>query len=360
MAEEQDDAEKTEEPTSKKMEEALKSGNVVSSKEVSSFVMLLFLTLLIWLASPSIFREAFFKLSSYIARPHDMGGNYMASDIIELIFSISKELLAIALIPFSLSVLASISGNFIQRGFILSPEAIKIDASKLSPLKGLARIFSIRSLVEFIKGIIKVIIIGVAVYLAVKPELAQIYNIYQASFAGILALIFHLVLKMLITVCIIMGIIAVVDFFYQKYEHIKGLKMTKQEVKDEMKQLEGNPEIKARLRKIRQERAKQRIATAVPKANVVITNPSHYAIALLYNEDEMPAPKVVAKGVDEVAGRIRELAKQHMVPIMRNPPLARSLYQTCDVDEFIPANQYRAVAQIFAELEKMQQKRKRA
>ncbi|MCE2992481.1 MAG: flagellar biosynthesis protein FlhB [Candidatus Jidaibacter sp.] len=352
MAEEQDDSQKTEEPTQKRIEDAIKKGKVVYSKEVTSFVMLSLLTALIAFVLPSLSRKITFNLSSYIANSYNFQRDYTGSDILPIVFSASGDLFIFAIIPFIVAIVGIVLGNFLQNGFISSPEAIIPDLSKISPIAGFKRIFSLKSVVELLKGVVKISIIGCTAYYAVYSEIQFINFIHDVSVADMMAILLKISIKMMIAICVLQGAIAALDYLYERHTYLKNLKMTKQEVKDELKQNDGDPEIKAKIRSIRIQRSRQRITSAMPKADLVITNPVHFAVALSYDPESMHAPKLVAKGQDKMALRIKEIAKELDITIVENPPLARAIYNNVDWDEFIHADHYKAVAQIMTKLKK--------
>jgi flagellar biosynthetic protein FlhB len=215
-------------------------------------------------------------------------------------------------------------------------------------MKGFGRLFSMKSIVEFIKGLLKISAIGFIGYIMVEPYMASIEHSINIPTLDILIETQSLAIRMMIGILIAFFIIAMADFLYQRWEFMKQMRMTKQEVKDEYKQTEGDPFIKGKLKQLRMEKARQRMMQNVPKADVIITNPTHFSIALKYDTEISDAPIVIAKGVDEVAFRIRELAKEHDIIIFENPPLARSLYDTVEIDDPIPIEFYKAVAEIIS------------
>ena len=255
---------------------------------------------------------------------------------------------SILALPALLLIAAALAASLVQHGFLFAPERLKPDLKKISPIAGMKRLFSLRSVAEFLKGLLKIAIVGTVAVLLMLPVISELPSVPDKSVADNLGMIHALAVRMLAGVVAVLALIAGLDFMYQRFEHSKKLRMTKQEVKDEYKQTEGDPHVKARLRAIRIERARQRMMQAVPEADVVITNPTHYAVAIKYDVEEMPAPKVVAKGVDQLAERIRAVAEEHGVPIVENPPLARTLHAAVDLDEEIPAEHYRAVAEVIA------------
>ncbi len=350
MAEDQDNAQKTEEPTQKRIDDAIKRGNIAFSKEVTSFIMLSLLTIFVLWLSPALMKSANYTLENYITQPHNFEINFEGDDLLRLAMKILADVGYLLFIPFVICILGAFIGSFLQNGIIFSPESISPDLSKISPLAGFKRIFSLRSVVELVKGLVKITLVTLVVYIAIKSDLDSIAILHELNFAGILSVLAKLVSKSLLAICGIMGLIAGFDYFYQRMEYIKSLRMTKQEVKEEMKQTDGNPEIKAKLRSLRLERARKRMMAAVPKADVIITNPTHYSIALRYDSLKMQAPQVVAKGIDKVALRIREVAKQHKIPLVENKLLARSLYESVDLEDFIHVEHYEAVAKIISKV----------
>jgi flagellar biosynthetic protein FlhB len=358
MADDKEQSQKTEQPTPRRLEEARKKGNISFSREVNSFLLLMLVTLFVVWISPFLLKRANFELMPYITNLDQFPADFDADDIMRLSLQIIYEILMLLAIPLAISMIGAVLGNFMQGAIAYSMESITPSLSKISPLKGLKRIFSLKSLVEFIKGLFKIALVGIAIYMAIRPEIDNLVLLHTLSFAGTMDIFAAAIRKMLLTVCVIMGVIAAIDFFYQRYEYIKSLMMTREEVKEEYKQTEGSPEVKAKIRQIRRERAMKQTMSQVPKATALITNPTHYSIAILYT-DEMHAPKIIAKGLDNIALKMREVAKEHKVPIFENPPLARALYASTEVDEFIPFEHYKAVAEIVSKIMSIDQGLKR-
>jgi len=248
--------------------------------------------------------------------------------------------------------------NLMQtKGFNLSFQAIQPKFSKLNPLQGFKRLLSLRSLIELGKSCVKISIIGYAIYSVLSSDRDLFMPLIGKEVVEIAQVFSHLTSKIVIRVAAIMLAVSLLDYYYQSWQHEKDLKMTKQEVKEEHKQTEGNPQIKGRIRAIQKSLARQRMMASVPKANVVITNPTHFAVALLYGP-QMDAPKVLAKGADFLAQKIIELARKHKIPVVQNPPLARALYSQVKVEETIPVTLFKAVAKVLAFI--YQQKKKAA
>lgn len=356
MAEDsQDDSQKTEDPTQKRLSDSRKKGQVATSKEVVSFLMLFSLTLLIAGVTPFLFQKTFTHFGQYIISPEKF--LITTDNIMVLVRDMTENLLLLMLIPSGMALAAIISSAFIQRNVVFAVESIMPKLERISLLSGIKRLFSMKTFVEFIKGVLKIILIGVIVAISVYPEINNLDIIVSSSILNILLFIKSLALRVMIGVCIAMAIIAVIDFAYQNFEHIKSMRMSKQDIKDEFKQTEGSPEVKAKLREIRNERAKERTMQAVPEADVLLTNPTHYSVALKYDAEERNAPHVLAKGKDFIALKMREIAKEHDIPIIENPPLTRSIYNNAEVDDEIPIENYNAVAEIIRYVYKLKGKK---
>ncbi len=346
MAEGEDQDQKTEEPTSRKLQEAFEKGNVPVSKEVGSFLMLFLLAMIVASYAPGILNETRNMLISFIRNADNIPVDKMG---VSAIFrQLSLNSIAILTVPLLGSVIVALAAGLLQNGIVISAESIKPKLSKISPLAGLKRIFSMRTVVEFIKNITKITIVGIVAFMAVYPELHQIQTLPGDSGEAILLFLAKLATRLTVGVAIAMFFIALFDLVYQRLHHTKSLRMSKQEIKDEYKQSEGDPVIKQRLRQLRQEKAKQRMMSEVPKSDVVITNPTHFAIALIYRPMEHKAPIVVAKGQDLIALKIKEIAEENDVPVVQNPPLARALFSSTEIDDEIPLIHYEAVAKIIS------------
>ncbi len=345
MAEQQDDSQKTEEPTEKRLEEARKKGQIYNSREINSFMILFTFALLMGWAANGVFTNLQRDMAQFLHRPDaiptDIGGlgNVLQATIVNIAANMSVPMLAF--------VVAALAAGFIQKPLIFSWETIRPKWEKVSPMKGVKRLFSLRSVIEFIKGILKITIVGVVAFLSIWPSRGELMRLPNTDADALLLFIQSTAVNMLIGVLVVLFLIAMLDYIYQRYEYIKNLRMSKQEIKDEYKQQEGDPIVKQRLRAIRMERARKRMMAEVPTSDVVITNPTHYSIALKYEQGKMSAPQIVAKGKDKVAFRIREIAKEHDVPIVENPPLARALYDV-PLEEEIPIEHYEAVAKVIS------------
>ncbi len=346
MADDSDASQKTEEPTQKRLDDARQKGDVATSREVSSWFMLFAALLIVALMGPGIARSIQQQLTHFFTRAHDIpvGAGTVRAILAEVGGGVGRTLLVPALIV----VAAALLSGVVQHGVLFSPERLKPDLSKISPIKGLRRLFSLKSVTELLKGLLKIAAVVVIVFALVLPLFQQLTLVPANEVGQSLVLLHRLIVRILGGVVAVLTVIALIDLGYQRFEHAKKLRMTRSEVKDELRQSEGDPHIKARLRAIRMERARRRMMQAVPESDVVITNPTHFAIALKYDMETMPAPKVVAKGVDAVALRIRETATAHDVPVVENPPLARALYEGAELDQDIPTEHYKAVAEVIA------------
>lgn len=355
MSDDQDDSSKTEEPTQKKLDEALKRGDVAKSQELPTLFVLFGATLVIMMAAGPVMLSLTKSIYAIFANASDIpvdGGHLRL-----LLWQIVKSVLAALALPFLGFALAGLAGNVIQHRFVWSLEPITPKLSKVSPLAGLKRMFSSQSLVNFAKGLAKIVIVGTAIFIALWPERDRFDSMIGMEVANVLPVAYTLILKMLAAVLSAMAVIAALDFTYQRRKWYNRQRMTVQELKEEYKQQEGNPEIKAKLKQLRREKARRRMMSEVPKAAVVITNPTHYAVALQY-EKGMAAPICLAKGVDNVALKIRQMAAEHNVPIVENPPLARALHATIDLGDEIPHEHYKAVAEVIGYVMNLKNRRK--
>ncbi|MBB3973549.1 flagellar biosynthesis protein FlhB [Hansschlegelia beijingensis] len=343
MAESDEGGEKTEEPTRKKIEDALKRGDVAKSQELNVWFGLAATTLALSIFGDGATSSLGEMLTRFLAEPQRfaMDGASLRAMAGGLGFAIAA---AVGL-PMVLLALAAIAGNLVQHPFQVTTEPLAPKFSKISPASGFKRLFSAESLANFLKGLLKIGIVGAVISSVIWPERARVASLAQGDVAGLLPLLKALSLKVLVASVAVFAVIALADYLWQRRRWRERLKMTLQEVRDEHKQQEGDPHIKARIRSIRAQRSKKRMMAAVPKATVVIANPTHYAVALKY-EPGMNAPLCVAKGVDAVALRIRKVAEDAGVAVIENPPLARSLHAAIEVDKEIPAEHYKAVAEV--------------
>ncbi|MBP1682185.1 MAG: flagellar biosynthesis protein FlhB [Proteobacteria bacterium] len=340
-----DDQEKTEEATSKKIEDARKDGNVPKSQDTSAFITLV-VALVAFLAFLSFIQSRVVYLYYYY---QSLIGTEITKEVTLQISMISLREIVFMVIPLALAVaVAGILANIMQTGFIFTTKPLMPDISKLDPIKGLKNLFSMKKAVETLKILLKVgVILWVCYYflLSFTKELPTV--IYFPLFDQLA----WLKEKMLILVAVILLlflVLALADLLFVRFSYFKSLRMSKQEVKDEYKQMEGDPKIKAKIRQIQMQMTRKRMMQEIPQADVVITNPTHYAVAIRYNQEKEAAPKVIAKGTDFVALRIKEIAMNYNIQIVENPPLARELYKKCNLGDIIPENLYKAVAEVLA------------
>ena len=350
----QDDSQKTEDPTQKRLQDAQDKGQVPKSREVTSFAMLLvFAVTLIWM-TPGIMRETTRRLQGFVGSANEL--NVDGYSVILLMSDLIGDIAILMATPIAIIILMIFLSSIIQHPLIFSTQSMQPKLERISPLAGLKRMFSMRSLMEFVKGVLKITLVGIVAWIAIYPELNAIENLPALNIMAMLLFLSKIIGKVMIGVLILMGLIGVVDFIYQRFEHTKSLRMSLQDIKDEYKQTEGNPEVKAKLREIRNKRAQERMMSNVPKADVIVTNPTHYSIALQYEETKTTAPVVVAKGQDFIALKIREIANENNIPIVENPPLARALFASVEIDEEIPFEHYQAVAEVIRYVYKLKGK----
>ena len=343
MAEEPDDSEKTEDPTHKRLEEALKRGDVVKSQEVNTWIVIAGAALVLVAFSGGASTSLTATMRGLIANSYDIRVD--APALPNLFQKIGIELLAALAIPFLLLMLAALAGNLIQHRLVWSYDALTPKLAKISPAAGLRRLFSAQALVNFAKGIAKLVVVGAVLTALMWPERARIVALAREDPAAILPLSRSLALKLVGAVVAMLAVVAAADYLFQYRRWYERQKMSLRELKEEFKQTEGDPTIKGKMKQVRATRMRKRMIASVPKATVVITNPTHYAVALQY-ERGMEAPVCVAKGVDALARKIREVAEEHSVPLVENPPLARALHAAVEVDQAIPPEHYKAVAEV--------------
>ena len=342
MADEHDQ-DRSEDPTQKKLDEAHQRGDVVKSQEVSTWFVIGGGALMLAAFSGSMSSGLSTTFRGFIANSYQIPVD--GRGLIALAARVEREVLAAMALPLGVLVLAALAGNVIQHRFVWSSDSLKPTFSKISPWAGLKRQFSSQAIVNFVKGLIKLAVIGSVMVTLLWPQRHRLESLVSTDLLGTLLLTRSLSLDMLGTVVAILFLVAAADYLFQYRQWFERQKMSLREAKEEFKQTEGDPLIKGKIRQLRQARARRRMMAAVPKASVIITNPTHYAIALQYDRG-MSAPICLAKGTDLVALKIRELATAHSIPIVENPPLARALHATVEIDEEIPTEHYKAVAEI--------------
>ena len=347
MAEGADPESKTEEATPRKLEEARKKGDVAKSADVGQVMALTGAAAVIlggggWFASSMAE-----QLLPFIASPHEMLGALDGGGGTEIfahaLWAMTPFLGAVMLA----TIIGGAGGHLAQSGFLFTAEKLKPKWSMVNPLEGFKRIFGIDGLVQFLKTFLKLVAVCVVCWLVLKPHTRELENLAAMSPLMLLPLARDMAISLFVAAVILLGATAGADFLWQKFRFAKRMRMSKEELKEDYKQTEGDPHVKAKLRQIRMQRSRQRMMQNVPNATVIVTNPTHYSVALRYEPDQGDgAPICVAKGVDALALRIREVAREHAVPIVENVPLARALYAQVEVDEVIPKEHFEAAAKI--------------
>jgi len=341
-----DSGEKTELPTPRKIQEARENGQVAKSNDLSAAAGLIGSLVLLQIYGAQIFTgmgeimRRSLTLDNVVLNPRD--------SLIETVHLIMSDLFMM-LTPYMLFLcVVAVAINLVQTGLMASAKSLVPSFSKISPLKGIKRLFSMKTTVRFLMSLLKVIVIGYIAYDTLHSYIFDMLGLTLVNYAEIISISAEMMVVLGFKMCLVLLFLGVVDFAFQKYQMTQELMMTKEEVKEEMKKMEGDPLMKQRRRNIAREMAMKRMSQAVPSADVVITNPTHLAIALKYDQDNMNAPKVVAKGAGFMAARIREIANEHGIPMVERKPLARALYKACEIGDFVPEELYKAVAEVLA------------
>lgn len=343
MADESDDTEKTEDPTQKRLDDALERGDVAKSQEVNTWFVIAGATLVLSTFLGSIGSGFELPLRNLIANSWQIRTD--GPGLLALAEQIGYRLAAALGVPLLLLMMAAVAGNVIQHRFVWSGETLKPKLSKISMLSGAKRIFGKQAAANFAKGLFKVLALGAVMTAVLWPERSRLDAMVRLDPNALLGITKSLTLQLLGAVIVMLALVAIADYLFQYRQWFERQKMSLREMKEEFKQSEGDPHIKARIRQLRHVRMKKRMMAAVPQASVIITNPTHYSVALSY-ERGMSAPVCVAKGVDNIALKIREIAREHDIPVVENVPLARALYAAVEVDDEIPVEHYHAVAEI--------------
>ena len=343
MSDSNDAASRTEEPTPRKLQQARERGEVVKTPDLAALASLTGAAAVAALAGGWLCRNMAASLTPFFAAPDTMsfeGGGGVR--IMHAALMAGAPAGAVILTACA----AGVAGNLIQTGFMFSPERLSFDFKKVSPFAGFKRIFGIDGFMQFLKSLLKVALTGLLAWWVLKPHMAELENLAGMDPIATLTFSADVLRRLVFAVAAFLLIIAGADWFWQRQRFMARMRMTKEELKEDFKQSEGDPHIKARQKQLRNERARRRMIQAVPEATVVVMNPTHFAVALKYDASETPAPLCVAKGMDTLALKIREVAEAHGVPVIEDPPLARALYATVDVDEVIPPAHYEAVAKV--------------
>ncbi len=345
MAKEPD---KTEKATPRRRQKAREEGQVAKSMDIaiSASLVSVFLAFLFYI--PYAFKKLYHIFVHYFSNPLHNIPEYNYA----LLYEFIKELALLILPIFALLLIVGVAANVAQIGFLITFKPLVPKLEKINPIAGLKRLFSLKVVFELFKNLLKLTVASVVSYYLVSYLLDGVFRLASSGIYDDAYLMLKYTLIMILGFALLSIPVSVADFFFRKYEFEESIKMSKHEIKEEQKLYEGNPQIKAAIRKKMREMSLTRMMAEVAKADVVITNPEHFAVALKYDRGSMQAPKVVAKGVDKLALRIKEEARKHSIPIEENPPLARALYQACEIGDYIPQNLYEAIAKIFAKIYK--------
>lgn len=345
MAEESD-LERTEPPSGRRIEKAREEGQIPHSRELMAFLVMAMSVGGFWVLGGWLSRQAGGILRHGLAfdRNAAFDVDFMGRSFVAL----SGEA-ALLLAPFFVLTLVGIfAAQIAVGGWIFAPKALTLNLSRIDPLKGIGKLFSLNSLSELVKAVMKALLVGSVIYWVVRHQQDQFFALIMQPLDTALTSFGHMLIFASIAMVVGLGLIAALDVPYQLWSYYRGLRMTKEELKQEFKEMEGDPQLKARIRSQQREMARKRMMSEVPKADVVVTNPTHFAVALKYDRERMGAPVVVAKGMNLLAARIRELAAEHRVPVLEAPPLARALHRHTEIGEQIPARLYTAVAEVLA------------
>lgn len=355
MAEEGGD--KSEEPTPHRMREAREKGQIAKSREITTAVLLLLSYYLFRYTGEFMWRELA-DMAQSIFTQVPAGANEFSISFVGYVFLIGLKAFAYAVFPiFAVAFLAGLIAEVLQTGFVFSMDPLSPKLERLSPFEGFKKLFSIQGLVETVKSILKIVIVFYISWLAIKEDLPYIVTLMDGGAWDALVLGGSIAYKVAIRVGMFYILIAILDYLYRRWEYMRGLKMTRQEIKEEYKRLEGDPQVKQRMRDLQRQAAYQRMMSSVPKADVVVTNPTHVAVALRYDQPKSKAPVLLAKGERKHAEEIRRIAEENEIPIVENEPLARSIYRTTNVGQEIPRQLYQAVAEVLAYIYKRKRER---
>ena len=345
MAEESD-LERTEPASSRRIEQAREEGNVPQSRELTAFLVLLAATGGLWSLSGWVFSHAngIFRHSLSFGREAAFGERAMVNSMSTLSF----DGLMMAAPIFFLTILAAIAAPAMIGGFVFSPKALALNFERMDPVRGLQKLFSMQGLGELVKAVLKSLLIGGVVFWVIWHDAGALFSLQGQSVESGISHFFHLLFSSVVALLVGIALIVAIDVPFQLWQYYSRLKMSREELKQEHKEMEGDPQLKARIRRQQREMARKRMMADVPKADVVVTNPTHFAVALKYDSASMGAPTVLAKGTELVAQRIREIAGEHNIPVLEAPPLARALFRHAEIGAQIPAALYTAVAEVMA------------
>ncbi|WP_196591837.1 flagellar biosynthesis protein FlhB [Pectinatus frisingensis] len=345
--------EKTEDPTAKRLSDAHKKGQVAKSQDLSAAIVILVGFFTLWNCGEYIYNS----ITQFMALIFTNLTLSLDAESVTHLFLETMIILGKTILPVMGAILlAGLALNYYQVGFVFSMEPLSFDLNRLNPVTGLGRIFSKRAIMELFKSIAKILVVGYFVYLYIVDQVIQMPKLIFMDLRMALVTITDIIFKLAFEICAVLLIIGLIDFMYQKWQHKQELKMSKQDIKDEFKQSEGDPQIKGKIKQKQKQISLQRMMHEVPKADVIITNPTHFAIALKY-EKGMTAPVIIAKGQDLVAQRIKQIAREANVVIVENKPLARTLYLSAEIGDVVPPELYKAVAEVLAYVYRLKKKK---
>jgi flagellar biosynthesis protein FlhB len=352
-----DQQEKTEEATQQRRDDFRKRGQVAQTKELASVLILLSSALVLWFLGRFLLQQMS-EIMTQSLGPFLLDAARRCDYLPAIIFVSKKAFLIMAPLMLIFAIM-SIAATVVQVGILQNEEALQLKPERLDPIEGFKRIFSIRAVVEGLKSVLKIILVSAVVLILIKDEIIRVPSLVNLSVNQLVAFAGDLTIRLLGGVGLFMAVIAAADYFFQRWELEKQMRMSKQEVKEEHKSREGDPMIKARIRRIQREMANKRMMADVPKADVIITNPTHIACAIQYDPKSMAAPKLIAKGADLIAEKIKQIARDNNVPVMENKPLARTMYKTMKIGQTIPRELFTAVAQVLSYVYKLKRKGQR-
>ncbi|NLK51764.1 MAG: flagellar biosynthesis protein FlhB [Syntrophomonadaceae bacterium] len=346
--------EKTEKATPKRRQEARKKGQVIRSTEVNSALILLLTFFVLYLTLPYIFGEVakFAEKALFEYTRESFSPEFLHALLIECLIMVGRVTFPVMAVAF----VTGLTANYMQVGFLFTTETLKFNPGRLNPIEGFKRIFSKRAIVELFKSLWKVTVVGFVVYSVISDQIGLFPQLMEVELIEVIGMVNQLVWSIAWRVGLLLLILSILDYIFQWWEYEKNLRMSKQEIKDEYKQMEGDPQIRSKIKERQRQMAMQRMMSQVPQADVVITNPTHLAVALHYRSSEMESPVVVAKGQGLVAQRIKEIAQQHGVIIVENKSLAQILYKTVEIGQMVPEELYQAVAEVLAYVYRLKRK----
>jgi flagellar biosynthesis protein FlhB len=343
---EESDLERTEPPSGRRIEKAREEGQIPHSRELMAFLVMAMSVSGFWALGGWLTRHAEVIVRHGLA--FDRGAVFDVDSMGRSLTSLSGEAALLMAPLFVLAIAGAFAAQIAVGGWVFAPKALTLNLSRMDPIQGIKRLFSLNSLSELVKAIMKALLVGGVIYWVVRRQQDQFFALIMQPLDTALTSFGHMLIFASIAMVVGVGMIAAMDVPYQLWSYYRGLRMTKEELKQEFKEMEGDPQLKARIRSQQREMARKRMMAEVPTADVVVTNPTHFAVALKYDREHMGAPLVVAKGMNLIAGRIRAIAAEHQVPILEAPPLARALHRHAEIGDQIPASLYTAVAEVLA------------